>query len=95
MATDKTTIANSYPIPAYNYRVTVGSQTLAFSEINGLTREHEKVVYRDGMSFLMGYHVLRGQQSEITVTMKRGVVKGDDALPALFMSQPSDRSHCG
>ncbi|MEM0999650.1 MAG: phage tail protein [Bacteroidota bacterium] len=80
MATDRNTIADAYPIPVYNYRVTVGAQTLAFSEVSGLTREHEKVVYRDGMSFLMGYYILRGQQSEITVTMKRGVVKGDDAL---------------
>lgn len=80
MATDKTTIAQTYPIPVYNYRVTIGSQTLAFSEVSGLSIEHEKVVYRDGFSFLMGYHILRGQQQEITVSMKRGVVKGDNAL---------------
>lgn len=80
MATEKSTIANEYPVPVYNYRVTIGIQTLAFSEVSGLSLEYEKVIYKSGMSFLMGYHILRGQKREITVTMKRGVVKGEDAL---------------
>ncbi|MEM7036705.1 MAG: phage tail protein [Bacteroidota bacterium] len=80
MATDPATIAALYPLPAYNYRVSIGERTLAFSEVSGLTLEYEKAVYKDGMSFLMGYHVLRGQQNDVTVTLKRGVVKDDDAL---------------
>ena len=80
MATSKLDIISTCPVPAYNYRVTIGAQTLAFSEISGLNMEYEKAVYRDGFSFLMGYHIIRGQQQEVTVSMKRGIVKGDDAL---------------
>lgn len=80
MATSHQVIADTYPLQVYNYRVTIDSTTIAFSEISGLAIEYEKVIYKDGLSFLMGYDIMRGQQQQVHVTMKRGVVKGDDSL---------------
>lgn len=80
MATSRDTITKSYPLPAYNYRVTIESDTIAFSEVSGLAIEHETVIYKDGLSFLMGYDIIRSQQKQVRIVMKRGVVKGDDFL---------------
>ena len=76
MATDKEQIIASYPLPAYNYRVTIdGSQTMSFSEISGLEIDHEHVLYRHGFSWVIGDHLIRGQRTPINVTLKRRVVK--------------------
>lgn len=80
MATPRANIIAKYPLPAYNYRVTIESDTVAFSEVSGLSIDHEMVIYKDGLSFLMGYDIIRGQQKQVNVVMRRGVVKGDDYL---------------
>ena len=54
--------ASSYPLPAYNFRVTRAGQTMRFAKVSGLQREHKVLTYRDGLSFLDGeliarYHV--------------------------------------
>ena len=47
MATEKQKITESYPLPAYNYRVIIeGSETMAFSEVSGLEIDHDHVLYR-------------------------------------------------
>ncbi|MBE7170248.1 MAG: phage tail protein [Williamsia sp.] len=74
MALTKNTIAASYPLPAYSYKVTVGRDTLSFSEVSGLQVGYEKIVYKHGMSFLAGPNIIRAQQNDITLTLKRGVV---------------------
>jgi phage tail-like protein len=74
MALTKKAISTTYPLPAYNYRVTIGSETLSFSEVSGLTLEHDKVVYKNGLSFRSGYEVIRAQPKEVTITLKRGIV---------------------
>ena len=48
MAQDKQDIKATYPLPSYNYRVTVGSDVLSFSEVSGLSVEHEPVTYKHG-----------------------------------------------
>jgi phage tail-like protein len=80
MATSRATITAKYPLPAYNYRVTIESKTVAFSEVTGLAIDHEMVIYKDGLSFLMGYDIIRGQQKQVNIVMRRGVVKGDNYL---------------
>jgi phage tail-like protein len=80
MATPRANIIAAYPLPAYNYRVTIESDTVAFSEVSGLSIDHEMVIYKDGLSFLMGYDIIRGQQKQVNIVMRRGVVKGDDFL---------------
>jgi phage tail-like protein len=74
MAVTKKTIVDGYPLPAYNYRVTIGADTLSFSEVSGLTLDYDKVVYKNGLSFRSGYEVIRAQKKEVGITLKRGVV---------------------
>lgn len=80
MAVDKDTIKSTYPLPAYNYRVTIGSLTLGVSEISGLSVEYEPVTYKHGLSFAIGAKIIPGMRQPIKLTMKRGVVKGRDDL---------------
>ncbi len=76
MATEKQRITESYPLPAYNYRVIIeGSETMAFSEISGLEIDHDHVLYRHGFSWAMGDYLIRAQRKPINVSLKRGVVK--------------------
>jgi len=86
MALKKENIIASYPVPAYNYRVTInddnligssGSTTLGFSEVSGLTVEYEQTVYKNGLSFLTGINIMRGMVNPIRITLKKGVMRGD------------------
>ena len=44
----------SYPLPAYNFRVTVGDQTVSFARVSGLRRFHQTATYRHGLSWTEG-----------------------------------------
>jgi hypothetical protein len=37
MVTTPATIRTEYPLPVYNYRVEIGGESIAFSEVSGLT----------------------------------------------------------
>ena len=39
MALSKDDIKTAYPLPVYNYKVEIGSDTVAFSEVSGLRRQ--------------------------------------------------------
>ena len=40
----------TYPIPSYNFRVSVGSESVSFTEASGLTMEYETLTYRHGQA---------------------------------------------
>jgi phage tail-like protein len=84
MAQDKNLIRSTYPLPVYNYRVTIlnGDDTLVlgFSEVSGLSVEYEPVTYKHGLSFAMGTKIIPGMRQPITLTLKRGIAKSGDAL---------------
>lgn len=76
MATNKEHIEETYPLPVYNYLVTVENiQVMSFSEISGLTLDYEHILYRDGSSFFMGDKLIRAQRQPINITLRRGVAK--------------------
>ena len=64
-----------YPLPAYNYRVTLGSLTLGVAAISGLSLEYEPVTYKHGLSFALGSQLIPGMRQPVRLTMKRGIVK--------------------
>jgi phage tail-like protein len=80
MALKKDDIKATYPLPVYNYRVTIDGSTLGFSEVSGLNVEYEPVTYKHGFSFVMGARIIPGMRQAIRLTMKRGVVKNRDFL---------------
>jgi len=75
MAATKDDIKAHYPLPIYNYRVTLGSLALGVSEIAGLSIEYEPVTYKHGLSFVMGAKIIPGMRQPVKLTMKRGIVK--------------------
>lgn len=77
MALTKQNIIENYPLPVYNYKVTIDdvNEGMSFSEISGLEIKHEEVIYRHGFSWLMGYKIIKGQRQPIRLNLKRGVVQ--------------------
>jgi phage tail-like protein len=75
MPVTKDDIKAHYPLPIYNYRVTLGSLSLGVSEISGLSIEYEPVTYKHGLSFVMGAKIIPGMRQPVKLTMKRGIVK--------------------
>jgi len=84
MPLDQNQIKDTYPLPVYNYRVTVGSSTLGFSEISGLDVDYEPVTYKHGLSFAMGSKIIPGMRQQIRLTMQKGIVRGGDFLASWF-----------
>lgn len=84
MALDKKQIKESYPLPVYNYRVTIDSVMLGFSEVSGLGVNYEPVTYKHGLSFLMGSKIIPGMRQQIRLTMKKGIGLGKNYLAAWF-----------
>ncbi len=76
MAVDKQRIIENYPLPVYNYQVTInGIEIMSFAEISGLEIDHDHILYRHGFSWAVGDHLIRGQRKPINITLKRGIVK--------------------
>ena len=75
MALTKQNIKDTYPLPVYNYRVTIGKDTLGFSEVSGLSVDYEPVTYKHGLSFIMGPKIIPGMRQPVKLTLKRGITK--------------------
>jgi phage tail-like protein len=94
MSQDKATIKSTYPLPVYNYRVTIlkegESLVISFAEISGLSIEYEPVTYKHGLSFVMGSKIIPGMRQPIRLTMKRGVVKANSYLHSWIASAYND-----
>ena len=79
--------ATSYPLAAYNFRVTVGSVAMGFTEVTGLTRQFETLTYRHGLSFAEGEQIVRWRIDQYgDMSLRRGVVKGMPELRAWLES---------
>ena len=66
-----------YPLPVYNFKVTVAGTTMSFTEVSGLTIELESVTYRHGLSFWEGEGVTTYRYPKyVTVTLKKGTIRG-------------------
>ena len=80
MALTPQQIKQSYPLPVYNFRVEIGADAVAFSEVSGLTVGHEISTYKESPteSGAPGPRVMimPSQPTSPTVTLKKGVVRG-------------------
>ncbi len=75
MATSTNAIRDKFPLPVYNYRVTIGTEAHGFSEVSGLTIQYEAITYKHGLSWREGPVQMPGMSGEIKVTLKRGLVR--------------------
>lgn len=79
MAVTKDDIKSAYPLPVYNYKVEIGSATVAFSEVSGLNVSYETTTYKESPvdSGVAGPRVMHmpAQAPASTLTLKKGVVR--------------------
>lgn len=81
MAQAKEFQKSSYPLPVYNFRVTVDGVPMSFSQVSGISLEHDKVTYRHGLSAWEGEGIKKYRINKyVPVTMKKGTVKHIDFL---------------
>lgn len=78
MALSKDSIRSTYPLPVYNYRVEIGSEAVAFSEVSGLSISYETTLYKESptASGAPGPRTMQmpAQRTPPTITLKKGVV---------------------
>ncbi len=70
-----------YPLPAFHYQVDWGGSKgtqVGFSEVSGLTIEHQIIEYRDGVSKEYSSVKMPGIPKYSNITMKRGIVAKDN-----------------
>lgn len=79
MATSTDTIKTDYPLPVYNYRVEIGSDAVAFTEVSGLSISYETSTYKESptASGSVGPRILYmpGQRNMVSITLKKGIVR--------------------
>jgi len=87
MAMTPEDIKTAYPLPVYNYKVDIGTDTVAFSEVSGLSIAYETSVYKESSteSGKASPRVFRmpSQASETKLTLKKGLVPAK-SQPALY-----------
>ncbi len=72
----------TYPLPAFHYSVTIGDAEGGFSEVSGLSIEHQIIEYRDGRSQQYGAMKMPGIPKVGEVTLTKGIMKGDNKFYA-------------
>lgn len=79
MAVSPSDIKQAYPLPVYNYRVEIGGDAVAFSEVTGLSISHEVTTFKEspisGGSAGPRVFLMPSQAKEATVTLKKGIVR--------------------
>lgn len=81
MAETKKDQKSNYPLPAYNFKVTIDGTAISFSDVSGLNVEYEKITYRHGFSYWEGESINKFYIDKyISITLKKGMVQGIDFL---------------
>ncbi len=81
MADTRQTLRRSYPLPVYNFRVSVDGAAMSFAEVSGIAVSYDDVTYRHGLSFSEGEEITTfSYDSFLPITLRRGTVPGSDPL---------------
>jgi phage tail-like protein len=79
MAISVDEIKKSYPLPLYNFRVEIGADAVAFSEVSGLSIHYETTTYKESQtaSGVAGPRVMHmpAQRADVNVTLKKGLTR--------------------
>ena len=80
MSLTKSEIKNRYPLPSYNYKVSIDGEIIAFSQVSGLSMGYEVSTYKESPveSGIPGPVTMKmpAQSSDISITLQKGVVRG-------------------
>ncbi len=69
-----------YPLPVFHFTVQWGGNRVGFTEVTGLNQENQAIEYRDGSFPEYSSIKMPGLRKFSNVTLKRGIVKGDNDL---------------
>jgi phage tail-like protein len=87
MALSPQEIKTQYPLPVYNYKVSIDGETIAFSQVTGLSMSFETSTYKESPTEdgIVGPVIMRmpGQPADVTLTLQKGIVRGK-SLPVLY-----------
>ena len=87
MALSTDDIKARYPLPVYNYKVEINGETIAFSEVSGLSKSFETSTYKESKTDQPGggpsFMYMPGQIQPITITLKKGYVRTKN-LPVFY-----------
>lgn len=87
MAVTADDIKTAYPLPVYNYKVEIGGESAAFSEVSGLNVGFETTTYKEcpTESGSPGPRIfyMPAQRTAANVSLKKGLVKGV-SVPMLY-----------
>ncbi len=74
----------NYPLPVFHFTVEWGGNRVGFTEVSGLDQETQPIEYREGS--YPDYFVTKmpGMQKFGQISMKRGVLKGDNDFATWF-----------
>jgi phage tail-like protein len=79
MAVTSEQIKTQYPLPVYNYRVEIAGDTIAFSEVSGLSISYETTTYKEspteGGKAGPVVMYMPAQLSPVTISLKKGLVR--------------------
>lgn len=68
---------SSYPLAAYNFRVSVDGNAMRFAKVSGLAREYQTITYRHGLSFIEGEQIVKYYVDKYSsVTFEQGTIVG-------------------
>ncbi|CAN5424725.1 phage tail protein [soil metagenome] len=70
----------AYPLTRFYFRVDIGGTEMSFQEVTGLNHETQVIEYRYGDSPTFSPMKIPGIVKSGNVTMKRGVIQGDNTL---------------
>ncbi len=80
MAVSIEDIKKLYPLPVYNYKVSIDGETIAFSQVTGLSMSYATSMYKESPTEAgaPGPVVRRvpSQPADVTITLQKGVVRG-------------------
>ncbi|MGI4857604.1 MAG: phage tail protein [Janthinobacterium lividum] len=77
MALSANDIVTGYPVPTYRFKVSIGTDEMAFTAVSGLELAVDTIEYKDGAG---GVYRMPGQRQALNITLRRGVVKGRSQL---------------
>ena len=77
----KDSIKSNYPLPSYNYKVNIGGETIAFSEVSGLNIGYEEITYKQSrVDGSIGPEIMQmpGQATAASLSLSKGYVRGSN-----------------
>lgn len=80
MALPSAVIRQTYPLPAYNYRVSIGGAAIACTEVTGLALQYEPITYKHGLSWKEGAEHMPGQKQPLRITLRKGLTQNGARL---------------